>query len=190
MSPNESYIYDVIGILGLSLASYEFHKAVANIYNCLNVIVYTSYDVIGPYFAVNISIHLRSFLCTVTALYYSSNFSIVLIPAGLHSGSCIATLTYLYKLKQYGKYATLEPANEEGTRLIQFTNIITSLPIALDILMITWYSQNNNAAIQAIIISYVCFLVLIVRPFYGFNHSAFHICLILQSYYLSKCNVR
>ena len=97
-SPNKSYIYDVIGILVLSLASYEFHKAVANIYKRLNVVVYTSDDIIEFYSADQISIHLRAFLGTVTALYYS-NFNIFLIPAVYHSGSCIATLNYLYNLK-------------------------------------------------------------------------------------------
>lgn len=189
MSPNESYIYDVMGILGLSLASYEFHKTVANIYKRLNVVVYTSDDIIEFYSADQISIHLRAFLGTVTALYYS-NFNIFLIPAVYHSGSCIATLNYLYNLKQNGKDAIWEPVNEEGRKLIQFAKMVTSIPITLDILIITWHSQNNIAAIQSIIISYVCFLLLMVRPFYRFNPSAFHICLILQSYYLSKCNIR
>jgi hypothetical protein len=143
-----------------------------------------------PYFVDQISIHLRSFLCTVTALYYSPNFKIVLMPGIFHVVSCTATLRYLYNLKRNGKEATWEPVNEEGTKLLKFTNLATSLPITLDIIMITAHSQNGIAAIQAIAISYICYLVLTVQPFYGFNHSIFHICLILQSYYLSQCNIR
>lgn len=190
MRPNESYLFDIIGILGLGLASFEFHSAILQFYKKQKTVIYTSYYLIAPYFADQVSIHLRALLSSVTALYYSPHFNLILIPASFHVGSCLATMNYLYKLKLHDVIASGEPINDDGRKLIKFTNLATSLPIAVDILIIVSHSQNAIAIIQSLIVSYICVLILTIQPFYAFNHSAFHIFLVLQSYYLSKCNLR
>jgi hypothetical protein len=62
-------------------------------------------------------------------------------------------------------------------------NILTSLPIAFDVLLIVMNS-NNNISIPFLLVNITIGLLFTVNPFYKLNHVAFHILLLFQNYYL------
>lgn len=187
---NESYFFDIIGISTLSVASNHYHYLSAEYYEKHGVINYSDCNLSDAYLDDQAAIHLRAFLSLISALYYSENSGWIWISGSLHLGSVIATVRYVRKLQRTSANPTGEPTNESGSKLLQFTNLATALPIALDIAIIALHSSSNIAAIKNVTVSYLCLLALTVRPFYEFNHSVFHALLIVQSYYISQCNLR
>ena len=189
-SPNESYLFDMIGIAFLSLVSYEFHDSVITTYKKHNTIVYTSYDIISYYFKDQVGVHLRPFLGAFSALYNSPDYKFIYIPAIFHIFGCSSMLMYLHELKRKSIDVYFDPRNEECKTLIKIQTLTTIVPITFDAIIIASQTTNTEAAIKLVIASYVCVLLSTITPFYKLNHSILHICLIFSSYYISKCNMR
>jgi hypothetical protein len=189
-SPNESYYFDMTGIVCLSMACYQYHSAILNYFNENQEIVATSYDIIGNFAVDQVSIHSRYLYSVITALYHSPHFNLILIPTTLHIASCTATIYNLYKLKRNNVIAKFEPMNEEGKKLIDFTYLTVFTPFALDIIIIILQSHSTIARIKLLLLCYLGILLSIIQPFYLLNHSIFHFGLYFQSYYISQCNLR
>jgi hypothetical protein len=62
-------------------------------------------------------------------------------------------------------------------------NIITSLPIALDVFLIIFNSRYEYG-IPFFLVSILMGLIFVINPFHKLTHVAFHLLLIAQTYYL------
>lgn len=190
-SPSQSYILDTFGLIGLSMASYEYHSTSERMIQTKNEIISTSYELIDVFAADQLSIHLRSFLCAATALYYSPNWRIIYVPAAFHLGTSIATIHYLHNLKKTDQEARYYPEqNDTHKQFSAFVKAATSLPIALDVFIVAMCSHSGISAVKFVTVSCVCVIILTVNPFYELNHSVFHLGMIAQAYFASQCNLR
>jgi len=189
-SPNESYLYDFVGVGVMSLASYNYHSSVVQYYKAHGKLKYTSYDILGAFVLDQFAIHLRSFLCSVSALYYSEHREYVFITASAHIGTLIAFTRYIYNLKRDRCDIVYDPADEKATRFVSICNAMTILPSMVDCVIIVSNSSTRLAAVQMVFAAYFCGLVIYLNPLYEFNHIAFHVGIILHAIGLSRCNLR
>ena len=189
-SPNESYLPDFVGIGALSIASYNYHSAVIQYYKTHGKLKYTSYDILGPFAIDHFSIHLRSFLCSVSALYYSENPRYIFISASAHIGTLSAFTMYIYNLKRDRCDIVYDPADEKSNQFLNICNAMAVFPTIVDCIIIAANSSTGISAIQMMLAAYLCGLILYLKPFYEFNHIAFHAGIILHAIGLSKCNLR
>lgn len=76
------------------------------------------------------------------------------------------------------------PDNEkENQGFLQIHNVITMLPIGLDILLV-FANSYNEAAVPFLSVNIAIALLFVVEPFYKLNYAAFHLLLVAQNYYL------
>ena len=100
-SKNASYLFDIIGIIQLSHTSHYYHNKIANYYEEHKQIEYISYELLPPFFTEQLAIHLRSFLCLATSVYYADEASMLFLlcfSAFNHLCSIINLVVYLFDL--------------------------------------------------------------------------------------------
>ena len=188
-NPNEKFVFDVIGIIALSQSSFAYHIDVfkrlhtrqineCSIPNKLNVPLF---------FADFMSIHERSFLVVVTN-YYNN---VYLWPALLASG-CIHAGSIGYCMAMIPSGDGDEDSSDEDSSVhskvttqsfMKTFNIVTSVPIACDILLV-FANSPKHISIPFLTVNIIIGLLFVVEPFYKLTHVAFHVCLIAQTYYI------
>jgi len=201
-SPSPSNIYDMIGITTLSMFSYNYHN---DEYKMLVEIpssnTGTEHEMNGTlfysYMKDKLAIHFRSFLCILT----SRNFDIgsswhlssrEVVSTILHINSFLLAMLYIYA--NYSKNTSAlfidfrKPSKESSASLV--LNIIISVPILYDSLLVINGSNVFSAKMNALLVTCLIGLVLKMQIFYEMNHVAFHILLMAQTYCLSVCNLR
>ena len=177
---NEKYLFDMIGVTALSVTSYLYHY---DIYKRLSENKITEYvtpdkDNIAFFLQNCIFIHVRSFLTTVTSYYnHPQILPIIFISSIIHLTSIYSVILNIFVMFIY-PYKE-EPKN--GFLIIH--NVITMLPIGLDILFI-FANSGNETAIPFLSVNIAIALLFVVEPFYKLNHVAFHLILVAQNYYL------
>jgi len=188
-SPNEVYIFDIIGILTLSLGSYYYHQRVLRTYQETNELDYISYSIMKPFVVDKFCIHLRSFLCLTSAFYHSSNWPIIVLSGIFHTSSFIRLIDYLYDLRAEDRPIVYHSKSERCKEFLQATNLFTSSPVVMDVVFVALCLSTSDytSSIHAVFTTLMCFTLLVVSPFYEMTHVAFHGFLILQTAYLSKC---
>lgn len=189
--PNEVYIYDVFGIIALSMNSFTFHNSKYLILknNPDDVIEYTSKDVNKNYLNDVISIHLRSFCCVITNSIHLPYGNFVIIISGLfHVFGFYGFLDYILDLYRNNTRFYNDKTIESKSHL-QITNFLTSFPSLVDTCIVMFNTNNSELRSVLFVITCCLGLILYIEPFYELNHLLFHIFLILQTLYLCKCNV-
>jgi hypothetical protein len=68
-------------------------------------------------------------------------------------------------------------------------NILSSIPIVFDVLLI-YVNSPNEIAIPFLLVNTMIGLLFVVEPFYKLTHVGFHILLIFQNYYICLSNAK
>jgi hypothetical protein len=176
--PKNNYIFDVVGIVILTVSSYIYH---IDIYN-RKIENYELPDKhnITLFLDDAICIHIRSFLVLTTHYYYNKYlFFILFVSCSLHLFSLYYTTNNILQLfLEYDK-----------TKDTFFTRhyIITFIPITIDVL-IGFINLSKELAIPFMLVNLTIALLFLVNPFYKLTHIVFHILLIAQTYYMCLSN--
>ena len=175
---NEKYLFDMIGITGLSIFSYIYHY---DIYKRLYQNQITESEVpdgknVNYFFYDCVSIHVRSFLTVVTSYYmYEQSFPVIMVSGLYHLISIYVVVLNLFEL-------FVRPEDVKDS-FIDIHNVITILPVGVDILLVAANSPKE-IGIPFILVSMTMALLFVVKPFYKLTHVGFHVLLIAQNYYL------
>lgn len=179
---NEKYLFDMIGVTTLTVTSFLYHH---DIYKRLSQTQITEYSIPDKdnyaFFLHDcVFINVRSFLTTVTCYYnHPQLFSILVISSMTHLTSIYRVVLNLFEV-----VVERGPENEtEKHGFLQIHNVITILPIGLDILLV-FANSYNEAAVPFLSVNIAIALLFVVEPFYKLNHVAFHLLLVAQNYYL------
>lgn len=179
-TPNEKYIFDMIGITTLSVSSYIYHydiykrlltKKIEEYFvpNCENIVLFLNDAII---------INVRSFLVVVTNYFYNSNITYVLsLSAVLHIYSVYYSVLNSFELLK---------TNDEN-KFAVLHQITMSIPIMCDVFLIC-NNSTKETAIPFLLSNVLIIIILLVKPFYKLNHTAFHLVLIAQNYFICLCN--
>jgi len=177
-------IYDVGGIFLLSIASYLYHH---KIYNNITNGKIKEYSIIEDnnlvYFLNdNACIHIRSLLAIITGYYNSPFFYEVVIVCGLFQVLCFYRGTI-------NVIQLLQNDHNVKTNFYKIHNIFTFLPVGLDVIVALLNTRSNALSVPFLFINIAIVLLFAVNPFYNLTHVAFHILLIMQTYYISHINI-
>jgi len=203
-SPNSGNIYDMIGIINLSVFSYYYHSIIHNFLSNNNVDLDSDDDSkndlsvsdkrLVTYLNDKLSIHTRSFLCVLTSCGFDLQSKLILneksiVSALMHTNFYLLAIFYIYF--QYGKNTEtffIKSAKKTKTNLM--LNLLISAPIVYDTYVIVSNSNNFSASVNLIFLTYLIGLILKLEPFYELNHLAFHVLLMIQTHFLSINNLR
>jgi hypothetical protein len=183
-NPNEKYIFDMIGLSVLSLSSYMYHF---DIYKRLCDKKIDDHDTpnkdnIVLFLNDILSIHFRCFLVVLTNYYYSPHLFFALLLSGIfHVSSIYHSFVNILDL-----FVDHEKNKET---FLNRHNIISSIPIAVDVLFIS-ANSTTDIAIPYLLINILIGLLHVVNPFYKLTHVAFHVLLIVQNYYMCLSNIK
>jgi hypothetical protein len=176
------YLIDIIGILLLSISSYNYHY---DIYKRLVSKEIDSYILPSKkniiYFFIDcIFIQLRPFLTLLTSYYNTDIFMLIIfIPGLFHIFSLyniiLNILKFLFVIEK-------EDFNLQKYH-IKIHYIITVIPIIIDIILI-YINSSHDVGTPFLFINIAIFIIYVVEPFYDFTHFIFHLLLIVQTYYL------
>lgn len=209
-SPNSSNIYDMVGITTLSIFSYKYHDEQRKILlrnnnqNDLNVESDSDseYDfennkdnkLFISYLKDKLAIHFRSFLCLLTSCNFDINSPFILnnkelLSLSLHTNFFIFAIIYIYfnYSKNTSELLIESPQQSKSSFIL---NILISTPILYDSCVVISNSNDFTASINLIFIHVIIGFILKMKIFYEMNHLAFHILLMVQTYFLTRCNLR
>jgi hypothetical protein len=177
---NEKYIFDMIGIIILSISSYKHHYDIyKRLYN-KQIEEYTipTDDNIVLFINDYIAINLRSFLVIVTNYYYNQHLFFILFISSILNILCIyyCILNIRKLLIKYNK-----------NTFINYHYIFTIIPIQFNLFLI-YINSPVEILIPLLLINIIIGLLFIIEPFYKLTHVYFHILLIVQNYYICLIN--
>lgn len=188
--PKQSNIFDIAGILFLSIYSYKYHDAVLTYLSNNELIEYSSYDLILPFIQDKFAIHVRSIGCLLTSLFYSELFfGFVIVSTIFHCTSYTSLLMYFYYIKR-NNHRIFYDETDISNSFLTTTNLLTIIPIIVDSSIIAYNSYDLLKQINVLIVSITIGMILKINPFYELNHIFVHIGLFFQTYIMSKCNIR
>jgi hypothetical protein len=182
-NPNEKYIFDMIGVTVLSVASHKYHYDVYNrLYN-KEIEEYSTpmNDNIVLFVNDVLAINLRSFLCVFTNYFNHQHLylHILCISGIFHIWSIYHCIINILKL-------LIDRDKNKNTFLIHH-NVSTAIPIVVDVMLI-YFNSPNEVAIPYLLVNITIGFLFIIEPFYKLTHVGFHILLIAQTYYLCLSN--
>lgn len=193
------YFADVIGQYALSVTSYEYHNAITNTNIAANEDVLQE-SMLWHYVNDVIMIHMRCLFCVLTntnpAMLYSSNnitteyanikLALLLISITTHVSSIYHFIKFIITLK-----TTKIPLKifEENTPSTMVLNILITIPIVFDSMIIAYSTENNTARNNMLLITALILINGHVKPFYQMNHLIFHVLLFFQTMFLCQSNI-
>ena len=181
-NPNEKYIFDMIGVIILSILSYKYHIDIyKKLYN-KEIEEYTipNKDNIILFINDTIAIQLRSFLIILTNYYNSKNLFFILFLSGIfHISSIYHCIINILEL-------LINNDNNKNT-FFSLHNIFSGIPIVFDVFLLC-INSPIEISIPFLLVNITIALLFIVKPFYKLTHVAFHILLIVQNYYICLSN--
>jgi hypothetical protein len=188
--PRLIYFADLFGIFILSCNSFQYHNRVYEFMMENDYLDYLSDEIIPWFMFDKSSIHLRSFLCLVTAAYGDYMSIYVMYSLVMHFIYYTLTALCVYTVIQHNvSITTKEEDREIADKFIFMTNIITAFPCIIDTAMISYNSSNTMSRVNLVIITLILAFVLKVKPLYNMNHISFHVCLMFQTFFLVSCNI-
>jgi hypothetical protein len=179
---SEKHILDIIGITCLSITSFKYHYDISDKI-CNHKI--EEYDIpnkdnIELFFNDIIFINLRSFLAVVTNYYNNQYLFVILMFSGLmHLHSIYLNTLNIFNL--------LVKYDENKESFLDAHNIDIVIPTLFDIFLII-INSPIHIAIPYFLINIIISLLFTVKPFYRLTHTAFHILLIAETYYICLAN--
>ena len=175
----------------MGVFNYKYHNSIKKYIEQNNKIDYISNEILTPYIIDNLSIHLRSFLCVATSLYetWPTTNHILFFAAFIHFYSLqlfVTKLNNCVKNKEQVIYTSCKDKND----FLSEINSLLTIPIILDTLIISLFSTSYINAINLCFVTVFMAFITFVQPFYEYSHVAFHAGLLLETYFLSWCNLR
>jgi hypothetical protein len=189
--PNFAYFFDLLGILNLSIFNFKYHDSVKKYITQNKKIDYTSEELLTYYVTDNLSIHARSFLCVVTSLYGILplvNY-ILIFSASIHFYFYylfVKKLNDCIENKEQIVYSNCKEKND----FLSIINSLIGIPVTVDTIIIAFFSTNYLNAIKLCFVTIFMAFIIFIRPFYEYNHVVFHFGLLLETYFLTSCNLR
>ena len=191
------YIFDILGIINLSVNSFLFHKNCAN-----NLYRFGNFNLISEknikyYIADITSIYVRIFGTVITS-YFNSRINnrlllIILIKEILLYYIGISNIIYYIiknkKLLYYDDNNKLKFIIKRsiGYLILFSTYILLSNSVNFS-LIINNCINNFSLIINNCIVIYIIFIINVIKPLYHLNHLLFHLLLIFQTYFSAKNN--
>ena len=183
-NPNEKYIFDLFGIVGLSISSYNYHYDIyRRLYNKqIKDYSIPNKDNIVLFLNDIIAINMRSFLVILTNYYNNKNLFCILFISGIFHITSIydCVLNSLELCIDYDKNKDI---------FLNRHNILSAIPIVCDVFLIC-VNSPIEIAIPFLLVNIIIGLLFIVEPFYKLTHVGFHILLISQNYYMCLSNIK
>jgi hypothetical protein len=193
------YFADVIGQFALSLTSYEYHNAITNTNIEANEDVLQE-SMIWQYINDVLMIHMRCAMCVLTntnpfMLYTSTNITpqyanvklaLSIISASTHVSSIYHFMKFIVTLKTS---KTPLKIFEENTPSTMVLNILITIPVLFDSLIIAYSTENRTARNNMLLITALIIINGQVKPFYQMNHLVFHVLLFFQTMCLCQSNI-
>ena len=179
----EHYIFDMIGIVMLSVASYMFHYDIYKKITMKRIENYVLEENMNYVYFLNdcICIHIRSFLALVTNYYTTSYFYPVVTVCGIFQIGCIySSIMNVIDLLSNRTY--------KKSDFLKIHYVFTFLPVGIDILMTFIETKSMEISVPFFIINIIVVLLFVVDPFYKLTHVAFHIMMLVHTYYVCLAN--
>lgn len=180
------YLFDIIGILILSCNNYFYHNKMHNILSKDYIVEITSDKIMKLLLNYKSSIHIRSLLCLITKLYYTDNY-LIFFSLYNHIYVFYNLLVYISYLKN-NKIKIFNNFYEYNL-FFDKINFLTIYPIIFDIILIIYFTHTPHK-FNLIISSILLLMILIIKPFYYFNDLIFDIILMINTFFLSSCNLQ
>jgi hypothetical protein len=179
----EQNIFDMTGIVILSIASYMYHYDVYEKIHTKQITEYVVAENSNFVYFLNdsICIHIRSFLAVFTNYYNKPYSYAVTTVCGVFQLSCIY-IGFINVIELLSKKAYIK------SDFLKIHYIFTFLPIGIDIFAIYLNTKSQEIAIPFLFVNIWIVLLFIVEPFYKLTHVAFHVLLIAQNYYICLTN--
>jgi len=177
------YSLDIAGTTYMAVNSFIYHNKCAIHIRTNKELDYMNPTIIESFVFDKGGIHLRSFFCVLTSLYNKWE--------PLHQGivTYLAnTLSFLF-LNCFVKNQIEKEVNQRMStkNFLLVTNLLTSIPILLDAMIVITNTNHINLRINVLIVTGILGILLQVEPFYELNHIAIHLALLVQSAALSLC---
>jgi hypothetical protein len=193
------YFADALGQFVLSLSSYEYHNAITNTNITANEDVLQETTLLH-YINDVIMIHMRCLLCVLTntnpsMLYISNNITpeyaniklaLLIISAATHFSSIYQFLHFIISLQRHKIPLKIF---EENTRSTMVLNVLITIPVLFDSLIIAYSTENHTARNNMLLITALILINGHVKPFYQMNHLVFHMLLFFQTMFLCQSNI-
>jgi hypothetical protein len=193
------YFADVIGQFGLSLTSYEYHNAITNTNIEANEDVLQE-PTLWPYINDVLMIHVRCAMCVLTntnptILYTSTSITpeyaniklaLLFISLSTHVSSIYHFMKFIITLKTS---KTPLKIFEENTPSTMVLNMLITIPVLLDSLIVAYSTENRTARNNILLITALIIINGHVKPFYQMNHLVFHALLFFQTMFLCQSNI-
>ena len=177
-NPNEKYIFDIIGTILLSAASYKYHTHVYQRLRDKEIVEYSVPDNESVVLFVKdcVLIHLRSFLTIATNYYSSRHLPFVLLFSGIsHAVSVLHGFLNILDL--------FIDRDKIKDAFLDCHTIILAIPIVFDVSML-FMNSSIEVSVPFMLVNIVIGLLFAIKPFYKTNHVAFHSFLVAQNYYM------
>jgi hypothetical protein len=184
IQPNNRNLYDIFGLFILSIASYNYYNYSYKLIDKNDEINYTDNNTVTLFLQKIGSIHLKSFLAILTNFNFCN---IVYLSAFLHTSFYLMNIAHINYIKTF--YIIKKDDNPQYNLFILFQYSCLIIPSGLDIILIYLNSIDSVYSIHGFYTSILILMIFIVNPLYDLTHVAFHICLIMQIYFCTKCNM-
>lgn len=180
------YILDIMGIVFLSITSYYYHhsnyKGLINegeSFNCLNK------SRVWYYVTDNFGITLRSFMCILTKSLIEQSPMFTFLTSVLFIQNVISFSHILYYLLNESLHNSHYLYNSISSEHSEIINFLIGSTIVFDTITIS-INSSRELMIYNCLIVYILVAVMIIKPFYKFNHLAIHALLLCETYSLCK----
>lgn len=173
----EQNIFDVVGIVLLSLSSYLYHYEIYERLYKNQITEYILEKNINYNHFVNdcICIHTRYFLAIVTNYYNNLYFYPVIIYC------CLSHIVFIH-------CCIVNMELNKTYALLNIHYFLVFLPILIDFIAL-YFNTTNEIAIPFMFVNLMILLLIIVEPFYKLTHCVIHILVIVQNFYICLTNI-
>jgi hypothetical protein len=180
---NQKYVFDIIGIIILSITSYIYHNDIYKMLYNKKIEKYKTPNKENIYYFLNdfLSINMRCYLAIVSIYYTKKHFFFILSVSGiLHLFFIYLSIINIIQL-----IIDYDKIKKETFFFIHTT--LLSIPILCDMFLV-YIISSNEIAIPFLFLNIIIGLLYLVEPFYKLTHVVFHILLIYQTYYICLSN--
>ena len=180
------YLYDIIGIIYLSITSYRFHR------NCYNNLINGNFNLIDNtdnlnYYINDIyGIHVRSLLCMLTG-FFRGKISLLVFTIALCNQIIVYNLS-VYRLV-IGKFKLEKIMYQDNNWTKNFIRNSIFYIIIVNSLFLVSGSNNYKNIINNLIFLYLFVLFNIIKPLFPMTHFANHLLFYIQTALLVSINI-
>lgn len=178
---NNKYIYDILGVCMLSISSHAYHYDIYTRFRNKEYFL-PNKDNIVLFANDTLFIHMRCILGLITKFYNSSKESLYISLTLRFICFYAGIINILYLMKD-----TNSNSNINHSKFYKYHNLTMFIPYLYDSCLFASRTPIETA-IPFLLINTIITMISSIEPFYKLNHVAFHICLIIETYYICLSN--